>query len=307
MSREGPNASVLGSRALRDSGALQGLPMLPIDLDKDVYNRFKDITEQDDSDTRAVSLVTPAGFAYSATKSHVLLAACQPGEKAREGIAVDGHHRGRFTYHLLKYLRAGGIENTPNITYNALTEAVSQRMAAPHAGAPLDCALTAVQRPHCEGRYKQRRLFSLEEEVSFPLRYALCDPRKTMQALYVAAGSAQGINENSKFTCRYSRHPSVPSSKSKAATSEVVLLPLHTEAVEAERTKVTVASEFPGYLSVAELEGRSPDSPPVMATISAWGANVRALESDLQEILRELGLRELRRETHPFPYRRIDA
>lgn len=39
----------------------------------------------------------------------------------------------------------------------------------------------------------------------------------------------------------------------------------------------------------------------------ATGGDVRALESDLQEVLQELGLREFGRETHPFTYRRIDA
>ena len=43
------------------------------------------------------------------------------------------------------------------------------------------------------------------------------------------------------------------------------------------------------------------------AECAATEANVRVLEANLQEVLRELGLREFRRETHPFPYRRLDA
>ena len=135
---------------------------LPRDLDKEL---FEGVFGQLPEASRDAKLVMPSGFAYSSTESHVLLAACQPRQKAREGT-FGGFQRGRFTHHLLDCLR-----RTPSlqITYAALMDTVSQQLTrtvdTEFSGGTANTDIPD-QQPHCEGSHKWRLLFSTKEEKS---------------------------------------------------------------------------------------------------------------------------------------------
>ena len=100
-------------------------PALPPGLDRELFKGVFD-QDQDIVQDRYLSLVTPPGFAYRGEMSHVLLAACQSNEKAREHHD-SGIPRGRFTSHLLQILRKVTPESgiSQSITYATLIEAVS--------------------------------------------------------------------------------------------------------------------------------------------------------------------------------------
>ena len=107
---------------------------LPLDLDKEVLNQNPLGTELAELIERGSgTFAVHPGFAYSGTRSHVLLAACQSQERALELKVSDqgiSRIRGRFTHHLLRYLRETGVPGMTSrgITYAVLTDEVARRM-----------------------------------------------------------------------------------------------------------------------------------------------------------------------------------
>lgn len=213
---------------------------LPLDLDREL---FQGVFEIPSTGARGFDLVLPSGFAYSGTKSHVLLAACQPNEKSREA-KVGGMQRGRFTYHLLRYLR--GVDATTDrvpVTYAALVEEVSKSLARETDAEPAgrgsysNASDSITQTPHCEGSHKHRILFSTEEEApvdTFPLAYMPVQPGHPCdeEALYVMAGSMQGITEDTQFVYRYL----IPDSNGFEAFANIALI---SRTIEADRSRLS--------------------------------------------------------------------
>ncbi len=85
------SATRKGTRLFRSIDITEPVPK---DLDKEICQSSR---------TRATKVST--GFLYTGLRSHVLLAACAPQEKARED-----NGRGAFTQALLKTLRSLGTE-----------------------------------------------------------------------------------------------------------------------------------------------------------------------------------------------------
>ena len=223
------------------------------------------------------------GFAYSGTKSHVLLAACQSQEKAVElRVSHQGvtRIRGRFTHHLLKYLREmGPLEIiSRSMTYAALADEVARRMnstgpAALLKGAPRigtipdpydECIRSDSQRPHCEGSHRSRIVFSTEDTKhsnSFSLTYGCADDRSTEEALYVAAGTMHGVVAGEGDSCSTIftyRHPSA---------RDVMLAPVEV-GDSYSKLHIATAERLPWGSMERELKslhGRR-------AAISAWGS-----------------------------------
>lgn len=251
------NMSV-SSRSATSRGNLKDLPPLPRDLDKEL---FDGVFLEPRLEERNIDFKMPPSFAYSSTMSHVLLAACQPGQKAREGV-FEGSQRGRFTYHLLHRLRGTPL----SITYAALMDAVSKQLVISTEKSSTDADDTDVQRPHCEGKYKWRILFSTEEErpsESFALAY---EPTQLVQtgaqnreALYVAVGTMRGACMDTTFVYRYPKH-----TEETASLGEVLLAPTK---VEAKRSQVKVIEGDPGPVS---KEGLGHVKTP-MASVKTWG------------------------------------
>ena len=255
---------------------------LPLDLDMAVLDQELYPAELVERGLGKLSVYP--GFAYSGTKSHVLLAACQSQEKAVElRVSHQGvtRIRGRFTHHLLKYLREmGPLEIiSRSMTYAALADEVARRMnstgpAALLKGAPRigtipdpydECIRSDSQRPHCEGSHRSRIVFSTEDTKhsnSFSLTYGCADDRSTEEALYVAAGTMHGVvaGEGDScltiFTCR---HPSA---------REVMLAPAEVGA-SYSRLRIATAERLErvamGKELLRSLHGRR-------AVISAWGS-----------------------------------
>ena len=264
------------SRSLSSHNAVPARLPLPLDLDRELFQGVFDIPS---IGARDVDLVLPSGFAYSGTKSHVLLAACQPKEKARE-TTVDGIHRGRFTYHLLNYLR--DISTTPNyfpITYATLVEEVSkclpQAAGAKHASRVSQSSApdAVAQQPLCEGRHKHRILFSTEEEApinTFPLSYEPVSPGRPQdgEALYVKAGSIQGIVEDTRFVYRYLK----PDTVGVEAFVNITLAPASDhDAVEADRSRLSPVGTI-WQLPPEKILAKESLSKHAVVSITTWGS-----------------------------------
>lgn len=199
------------SRSLSSHREVPARLPLPLDLDREL---FQGVFDMPATEARSLEYILPPGFAYSGTKSHVLLAACQPREKAREA-KFEGVLRGRFTYHLLRYLRSVAATDHHPTTYATLVEEVSKILALgttyadpASRGGQSDASDTFSQRPHCEGHHKHRILFTTEEEIrvdTFPLAYKPLQPERPHdgEALYVMAGSIQGVTTDTQFVYRY--------------------------------------------------------------------------------------------------------
>lgn len=245
---------------------------LPLNLDRELFEGVFDTTPTDSA--RGIDLVLPSGFAYSGTKSHVLLAACQPKEKAREAT-FEGKQRGRFTYHLLRYLRDIATLNHPPMTYATLVEGVSKYMAQGPNAEPVSRGTSGAsdpigQHPLCEGRYKHRILFSTEEEAranSFPLAYMPVQPGQPQKgdALYVVAGSIQGVNENTQFMYRHR----IPNTTAFETVTHITLQVVP-DTVETDRSQLRAIGTSGDLAPQTALEKRSlPEH--AMVTVSTWG------------------------------------
>ena len=156
-----------------------GFPAPPADLDRRIWSWSPD-------DGRYEYLPKPKlpGSLYKAMETHVLLAACQPRQRAEE-IENSGVWSGAFTTALMASLKAWD----PSLTYSRLMEHLS----------PLN-----GQHPHCEGNNKVRHLFS-------PSDHGKDDPSwfvvtmadsATDNAYYVAAGHLLGIVKGTEFITR---------------------------------------------------------------------------------------------------------
>lgn len=126
---------------------------------------------------RSAQVALPAGFAYDSMSSHVLLAACRHDELAWE-IAADGNvARGAFTSSLVQQLHEA--EDLNQVTYSALLGSVTG-------------LIHQHQHPHCEGKHKERALFSRTggtHQTTFRLSDQLC----------VEAGSIHGVVKGTLF------------------------------------------------------------------------------------------------------------
>ncbi|KAH9831968.1 uncharacterized protein C8Q71DRAFT_275114 [Rhodofomes roseus] len=155
---------------------------------------------------RDVTPQAPTGFAWPAMRSHVLLAACLPEEKAIENrvalrsegdVTVPSEEsvtRGLFTLYLLAFLRrAHEGTQLSELTYADLTERLAKESggAVQLYGASLD-----KQHPICEGYNKDRLLFSLARGRKREPKYAVTQRKGEF---WVYAGSAVGVMEGSRF------------------------------------------------------------------------------------------------------------
>ena len=254
---------------------------LPLDLDMAVLDQELYPAELVERGLGKLSVYP--GFAYSGTKSHVLLAACQSQEKAVElRVSDQGVTRiqGCFTHHLLRYLREMGTSevNSRRMTYAVLVDEVARRMnpagpaalleGAPRIGTipdPYDkCIKSDIQRPHCEGSHRSRIVFSIEDTKhsdSFSLTYGCLDDSSTEEALYVAAGTMHGVVAGEGDSCSTIftyRHPSA---------RDVMLAPVEV-GDSYSKLHIATAERLPWGSMERELKslhGRR-------AAISAWGS-----------------------------------
>lgn len=254
-----------------DNKNLKERPHLPLDLDREL---FRGVLDQDEK-ARNLRQHTPSGFAYSGAESHVLLAACQPNQKARE-LDESGKHHGRFTYHLLQCLRNDVANRAQPLTYAALVDMVAQRMdpkSGTIAGAGSVTDGPDVQQPHCEGRHRHRILFSTEEEArsdTFPLIYLSTpcnDVPKSSAGLFVEAGSAQGIGLDTRFVYRY-RATSLDTHG--GLYGYITLQPI---AIGANRTSIGICGQSPVAPTSSKelLEDRLRRGKRATVSISTWG------------------------------------
>ncbi|KZT69590.1 hypothetical protein DAEQUDRAFT_765421 [Daedalea quercina L-15889] len=258
--------SPMKSRSLLDCRDVPRRLQLPSNLDEELCSRGPQTAET--SGGRR-TFVTPFGFAYSGSESHVLLAACQTGEKAREhrpaNLNID---RGRFTFHLMKYLRETTPQLAQSLTYAGLMEHVTRCLTHGNSQ-PTSAQSTAVdgssfQQPHCEGRYKQRILFSTgeaRESNSFLITYD-----HSARALYVAAGSIHGVINNddgtmTRFVCRQ------PATAPNSVSTEITLVPTK---VGPFRTVVTIPDAVDGPPNATALQSLHG----LNATVSSWGSKL---------------------------------
>ncbi|KZT70649.1 hypothetical protein DAEQUDRAFT_810529 [Daedalea quercina L-15889] len=277
-------------RSLSNYSEAPQRPPLPPDLDKELLTELFSHTPHAG---RSLSFVVPPGFAYSGTKSHVLLAACQANEKAREHKAKDlGLTRGRFTFHLLRYLRSMTPDHSQLLTYATLIEITTEQLtlAKKDGGSDVkdhhaDDAL--VQRPHCEGRHKRRILFSTEEadmSESFPLAYELIHPDTPQYALYVAAGLVHGVvhgDNGTKFAYLCRNASSMPE-----VFTSLVLFPSR---VEAHRSMVEVGEADRARIDLVSKEALDTLSEPPMVNVLTWGSKPMKVwcPPDIPLVLRE--------------------
>lgn len=148
-------------------------PALPADLDRKIWSWSPD-----------GKYLSKPELLYKAMETHVLLAACQPRQLARE-TQKCGVPSGAFTTALMASLEAWD-PSRPSLTYSCLIEHLS----------PLN-----DQHPHCEGNNKVRRLFS-------PSDHGKDDPswfvvtaadNATGNAYFIAAGYLLGIVKGTEF------------------------------------------------------------------------------------------------------------
>ncbi|KZT70650.1 hypothetical protein DAEQUDRAFT_764522 [Daedalea quercina L-15889] len=256
-------------RSLPEDGPLLRRLELPPDLDEDLFDRSLNSVP-----VRGLSLAVPSGFGYSGTTSHVLLAACQPGEKAREERGLGGV-RGVFTYNLLACLRELSPKDESELTYVDLVERVARRLepVSTQSWSPVDTyrgqAAPHVQRPHCEGRLKNRTLFGTSEAAradSFALSYK-------NSALYVDAGDIHGVvggNAGTRFVA------SIPSPNHHDG---VELVPTD---VEAHQCRVQPVKLIRGH--TITLDGVI-----AAATVLRWHSGIVKIRSH-EQLLRSEGI-----------------
>lgn len=117
-------------------------------------------------------------------ESHVLLAACRPGEPAMEDPSAKDKPGGLFTTALVERLRSCSLHDT---TYLGLFEKLDIKHHNQH--------------PQCEGTNKDRLLFSVntlrDEETTFKVS-------QKGNKLYVSAGSIHGVVVGTEFNVKSS-------------------------------------------------------------------------------------------------------
>ncbi|KZT70658.1 hypothetical protein DAEQUDRAFT_737307 [Daedalea quercina L-15889] len=252
-----------GVRALPDGSVLSKRLRLPEDLDEKIVNRAPDELQG-----RNIALKAPDGFSYSGATSHVLLAACQPKEKAREYQTNGRTTRGRFTDNLLGYLRDTVKANSGlqllRISYADLMKIVAERLKDHIPARDPPC-----QRPHCEGYHSNRFLFSTEEARTSDTFSLVYGPEENSEnapcVLYMNIGAIHGVvkgETGTRLSAVYS-HPAsdIPSTRIELYPSRVEPLrsELAIEGISGDRTE-----------EVAKLLNRA------RATVSVW--NVKAMK-----------------------------
>ncbi|GLB37671.1 putative caspase domain containing protein [Lyophyllum shimeji] len=135
---------------------------------------------------------TGSAFYATASSSHILLAACKPGEKA-----VEGKSGGRFTHALLEAAAEVSLHRT---SYSLLFDRLLQKMGSDD------------QRAMCLGSHKDRIVFGAIPFVVDARYVPVVLGDETRPRLEV--GRIQGIVEGSEFTLhlhnyRASRNPSI--------------------------------------------------------------------------------------------------
>ncbi|TFY58544.1 hypothetical protein EVJ58_g6350 [Rhodofomes roseus] len=215
----------LAPRSLPDE---LGQPQLPATLDVNLWSWQKP------DGARKADFIVPSGFLYSGMESHVLLAACQPEQKAHEyRPKVDGRHgddarsHGLFSFHMLQFLREAYNPETrfTLISYSRMIEVLPTRGSdeRPKFG---------QQKPHCEGLHKHRSLF---RTTSIPKDATNFDVVFEGSTLYVKAGVIHGVVSGTGFTCP------VPPGTMQSARNVVTLVA--TKTVESLRCSVVLEGE----------------------------------------------------------------
>ena len=128
---------------------------------------------------RAANTALPKGFLYEALSSHVLLSACREEEAAAEDLDAVQRPCGAFTNSLFQKLRDCNIRE---VTYACLLDIMP----------PLQ-----NQRPQCEGRNKNRRLFGLSVQEKSEKMFKVVKREGKCQ---VEAGSIQGVVIGTEFS-----------------------------------------------------------------------------------------------------------
>ncbi|KAI9461121.1 caspase domain-containing protein [Boletus coccyginus] len=146
----------------------------PADLDREIWSSLPEPC------ARAAHTVIQTGFQYKAMASHILLAACRPGEAALEDPDAKNAPGGLFTTALIEGLRRSTLHDT---SYNRLFETLDLK----HNG----------QHPQCEGTNRDRLLFSVNT-----LRNGRTTAKVSERGnkLWVSAGSIHGIVDGAAFT-----------------------------------------------------------------------------------------------------------
>ena len=185
------------------------------------------------------------------TETHVLLAACQPSQRARE-IQNCGVWSGAFTTVLISSLKAWD-PSAHSLTYSRLMEHLSSLNG---------------QHPHCEGDNKVRLLFSPSDVGKDDPSYFVVTAAETDDAYYVAAGSLLGIVEGTEFIT----HP--PNGYAPITLKVKVIEKFRCMAVPCRKETVPGDSEL-SSASILPQHSR--------ATISKWTTKWLKVELDPRE------------------------
>ena len=159
------------------------LPPFLVDLDRRIWS-WNPKLDHELEDGRVDDLQEPEVHAshYNIMETHVLLAACQPNQRARE-TQICGVWSGAFTTVLINSLKAWD-PSAHSLTYSRLMEHLS----------PLN-----DQHPHCEGDNKVRRLFSPSDVGRDDPSYFVVTAAEAVDTYYVAVGDLLGIVEGTEF------------------------------------------------------------------------------------------------------------
>ncbi|KAF8153827.1 caspase domain-containing protein [Crassisporium funariophilum] len=147
----------------------------PASLDKSIWN-----LETENVQSRLPTALNPS-LPFSALKSHVLVAACQPGEVAFETALKAGKYSGAFTTLLLKVLKQCNLGETTYLH-------VLNRLADPQHK-------LNNQNPLVQGDHKSRILFSMSDLG----RNTFSVSSKTDKEFSVAAGTIHGVDGETEF------------------------------------------------------------------------------------------------------------
>jgi hypothetical protein len=145
----------------------------PADLNREIWTSIPEPC------ARAAHTVAQTGFQYKAMESHVLLAACRPGEAAYEDPSAKNAPGGLFTTALIECLRRASPHDT---SYVRLFEMLDLK----HKG----------QHPQCEGANRNRLLFSVNTLRDGNTTFRVS---KKGNRLYVSAGSIHGVVVGTTF------------------------------------------------------------------------------------------------------------
>ena len=218
---------------------------IPEDLDKKIWSW--DVL----NNPRAAAMAPLLGFANEAIRSHVLLAACQPKEKALEGkVPRMDVIRGFFTVNLVEFLRRTITDTHAwrELTYSRLLHSTIR--ISPSI-APL-----SHQNPLCMGPHPDRLLFSTHILPKSARIYNMQVENGT--DLRVCAGEIHGVTLDTTFIMRD------PDGATKMFPNGV---PLYVKTVDPLKCSVNIVPEYKSKLSDTTEASISPNA---QAEVGAW-------------------------------------